>query len=284
MPPLKKKQPEKTAPKKAARGKTKAVKPSSTGLSKSAPKQPNMKDVKKQAVTHEKSKKNIKSALPKVAGKTTRSKIPRTSTVKRRQAEFLKAYFECNFSINKAAVKSGVGARTVYHWRETDPQFSELFDEAPETMLDIAHEYAIKNIKAGDTKLIIHFLNRLGNRHGLDSRSHRVDAKESVILKELLEDKVAPMEAAIRIHALGRAIPEFLKLQLSKNEPPAPPDDRPPLTSEELEQKYQESLAAAEGQRENFLPGRQEEVRLLKEEMKNLEQFGPDGAEVGGEA
>jgi hypothetical protein len=145
-----------------------------------------------------------------------------------------------------------------------------------ESIDDSFEEFLFRNARAGDSASVIFYLKTRGRRRGYVEKDHATNAKENAILDDFVAGNLSALEAGIKIHKLGRALPKVLELQLAKNEPPKPPDDRPPLSAEELEQKYQESIAKAEGQREGFLPERQEEIRLLKEEMKQQEQFAPE--------
>lgn len=241
-------------------------------------------------------KANFKSDLQvrKSSRKTGKKKACAKGTSQRakraRQLAFLKAYVarENNFNVTTVCNKLGINRRTFEKWRTDDPAFNEEFMTLFETIDDSFEEFLFRNARAGDSASVIFYLKTRGRRRGYVEKDHATNVKENAILDEFAAGNLSALEAGVKIHKLGRALPKVLELQLSKNEPPTPPEDRPPLTGEELEKKYQESIAIAEGQREGTsplpkdhpdyfsLPGRQEEVRQMKEEMKNLEQFGPE--------
>jgi hypothetical protein len=237
----------------------------------------------------EKDEAMVKVALHKTSqGKAKKKKAPKgiPQRAKRvRQKAFLYAFAkpEIRFNISVACQQADVSRRTYQAWKESDPKFAAEVDEVMESQIDKWEESLHKNILAGDATSVIFALKTKGRKRGWIEKDHSTDAKENIILDEFIAGTISALDAGIRIHKMGRALPKVLELQLAKNEPPAPPDDRPPLSSEDLEAKYQESLAIAEGQQAGFLPERREEVRVLKDEMKALEQFGPDGEPVGGE-
>jgi len=103
------------------------------------------------------------------------------------------------------------------------------------------------------------------------------DKYTAEVLEQVLSEDLSPREAAYKLQIKGIALPKVLELELSKKELNSPEDERPPITSEVLEQRYLEALAEAERQKERFLPARREEVRQMREEMKHLEQFVPVG-------
>lgn len=231
----------------------------------------------------------VKAVKPKSAQYKAKKKKASKGTSQRAKGARQKAFLIAlanpnnNFNISKACQQAGIGRRTYQSWKETDAKFAADVDEVVESQLDNWEECLHKNIKAGDATSTIFALKTKGRKRGWVEKDHATDAKENAILDEFAAGTISALDAGIKIHKMGRALPKVLELQLSKNEPPKPPDDRPPLTSEELEEKYLASLAIAEGQQEGFLVERREEVRVLKEEMKQLEQFGPDGEPVGGE-
>lgn len=224
-----------------------------------------------------------KSDKKKAVAKGTSQRAKRA-----RQLAFMKAFVakENNFNATTVCNKVGLSRRTFEKWCTDDLGFSEEFRGLIEHIDDFYEEFLFKNARAGDSASIIFYLKTRGRKRGYVERDHATDAKENAILDEFSGGTLTALEAAVKIHKLGRALPKVLELQLAKNEAPKPPDDRPPLTSEELDRRYEESLLIADGQRNGTLtgdhfslPGRQEEIRKLKEEMKKLEQFGPNTEE-----
>lgn len=103
-------------------------------------------------------------------------------------------------------------------------------------------------------------------------------AETAKIMQDLEEGTIDFLAAAYRFTALGLPLPEVIKIQLSKGEGDGESDDtRTPKSDAELDKAYHEAMAAADKQRETFLPERQAEVVQLKEDLKAQESFGPGG-------
>ncbi|MDD4091881.1 MAG: hypothetical protein PHQ63_04935, partial [Smithellaceae bacterium] len=98
-----------------------------------------------------------------------------------------------------------------------------------------------------------------------------------ILLNGVLSEKMTAREAGYRISLLGLPLPEILRIELSKIQPEPPPPDLPEqVKDEELERLYREQMSKINEQEKNWVPERQEDVRLLKEELKDVESFGPD--------
>lgn len=248
------------------------------------PSPPPAKSVKKTPKKAEKKGKKSAKRSNKPVQKKPISESAALKAKKAHQQAFLTAINAQVYpNISKACKTAGIGRVTFYDWRDNDPAFQQALHELEERVKDQYEENLYKDSKAGDSKSTVFFLERKGRDRGYGKEAD--SSKMRAILKRAMEGEITPLDAAYEINMLGLPLPEVLKLQLNKPAPPPPPpEERPPLTSEELEQKYQESLKIAEGQREDFLPKRQEEIRELKEEMKNLEQFGEEGGPAGVEA
>ena len=97
------------------------------------------------------------------------------------------------------------------------------------------------------------------------------------LLNGVLSGKMTAREAAYRINLLGLPLPEVLKIELSKIQPEPPPPDLPEqVKDEELERLYLEQMSKIKDQEEKWVPERNIEVKQLKEELKDVESFGPD--------
>ncbi len=97
------------------------------------------------------------------------------------------------------------------------------------------------------------------------------------ILKDVLDGKMTVREAGYKFNILGLPMPEAIRIELSKQEPVPPPPDLPDLIKdEELERLYREQMSKIKEQEGKWLPERNLEVKQLKDELKDVESFGPD--------
>ena len=225
-------------------------------------------------------KKKSKSVLAKKA-KSAKAKIKEYSAKarKRRQVNFIKHLIENNFNISKGCKMADVPRRTFYDWRRDDAAFKELLEDVFEARIDEWEACLHKNIKAGSDACVIFALKTLGKVRGWVERETS-NSKVIEILSRALKGDMSTREAAYQITMLGLPLPEVLKIELSKIQPDPPPPDLPPSVSdEELETQYQKKMTEIKKQEEKWLPERNLEVKQLKDELKDLESFGPDAAQ-----
>ncbi len=98
------------------------------------------------------------------------------------------------------------------------------------------------------------------------------------LLQAVLDNKMSAREAAYKISILGEPLPEILKIELSKAVLEEEVPENCP-TPDEIEKRAMEARLAAQTQRDSWVPQRQAEVILLKEEMKQHNSFSGDGSE-----
>jgi hypothetical protein len=242
-------------------------------------------EVKKPKITKTKQikakKRKPKGADAKKVNKTSKTETrgPLGKGKKLKQQKFIKYFIENNFNISKACNGTGITRKTYYDWLVNDPDFKERDMEAFEARIDEWEACLHKNIKAGSDASVIFGLKTLGKARGYVERETS-NAKVIEILSKVLSDEISTREAAYQITMLGLPLPEVLKIELSKIQPEPPPPDLPPAVSdEELENQYQKKMTEIKEQEENWVPERQEEVRVLKDELKDVESFGPDAEE-----
>jgi phage terminase small subunit len=97
------------------------------------------------------------------------------------------------------------------------------------------------------------------------------------ILQEVLDGTLSARDAGYKINILGLPLPEVLRIELMKQEPPTSDDGTYSATpTEELERRAAEMIQAAEAQPASFVPERKLEVEKLKEELKEHESFAED--------
>ena len=197
-----------------------------------------------------------------------------TDAMKARQGEFLKHLVQNQYNISVACQKTGIIRKTFYLWKENDPEFLDKYEETMEARIDEWERCLHKNILAGSETSVIFGLKTKGKERGYNEKETQ-SAKVVKILEDVIAGTLTVREAAYKVNAMGLPLPEVLKIEMSKQEPEEP--ETPPAASEEdLDKKYEEGFARANGQREHFLPQRQAEVQELKENMKKVDSFGPD--------
>jgi hypothetical protein len=104
-----------------------------------------------------------------------------------------------------------------------------------------------------------------------------VDKKTVEILDRLLSAEIDVTTAALQFSREGIPLPETLRVLLSKTVPEPPPPDLPEvIKDEELERLYREQMSKIKKQEETWVPERNGDIRKLKEELKDVESFGPD--------
>lgn len=199
-----------------------------------------------------------------------------TSGKRVRQAAFLVVLKEQRiFNVRRACADAGISRTQFYDWLKKDKRFQVVVEDIIEGRKDDFEEDLQKQSRAGDSRSTTFFLERKCRDRGYGKETD--STKLAAILKRAKEGEISPLDAAYEVNMLGLPLPEVLRLQLSKNEPMKPPGDeeyRAP-TVEEIERRAQEALESVQKEKAVFLPLRREEVVDLKQQMKNLEQFGP---------
>lgn len=239
---------------------------------KSATKNPKVKDLP----VSPKKKPAKKEAVKKGGKKRGISGSRREESTKACQDKFLEALANNRFCIYKACKEAGISRRIFYHWRDADSEFMGKYDDLNEAKIDAWEEALHRNIQAGDSVSIIFGLKMKGRKRGYGDKP--MPSKEAVsIINDLLAEKITVKEAAYKLYLLGEQIPDVMKIELEKTPVETPPPELPPaMSDEELEEAYQKGLAKQREEKEKFLPQRQEDVRQIKEELKNIDSFIPD--------
>lgn len=80
---------------------------------------------------------------------------PRTERTPQRMRELFLKELTRRGSVSDAARKAGVGRRTVYQWREAEPDFAAAWDEALETAIDALESEAWRRAREGVEKPLI---------------------------------------------------------------------------------------------------------------------------------
>jgi len=93
------------------------------------------------------------------------------------------------------------------------------------------------------------------------------------LLQAVLDNNMSAREAAYKITIMGEPIPEVLKIEMSKAVIEEEVPENCP-TPDQIEKRAMEAIAAAQAQRDYFVPERRKEVQQLKEDLKQHEAFG----------
>jgi len=152
----------------------------------------------------------------------------------------------------------------------------ERYNDANEAKIDAWEEALHRNILAGAEVSTIFGLKTKGRKRGYGDKP--MPSKEAIaIVKRLLADEITTKEAAYQLYIIGEQIPDVMKIELEKTPPDVPPPELPPAMDDaELEAGYQRKMAEINNEKEKWLPGRRKEVQGIKDDLKDIESFGPD--------
>ena len=212
-------------------------------------------------------------------GKRHISQKKREST-RARQLTFLRVFLEGRFCIAAACRAVGINRSTFYRWQKNQ-RFQRELDDLKQEKIDLIEAALFRNIQSGDPVSIIFALKTLGKNRGYVEaekvRTGELPAKRAMeILDSLLSGGIDVTTAALQFTREGLPLPDAVRLLLSKTTPPeAEPDLPVAISDEELEAGYRRKMAEIEGQKEQWLPERHKEVASLKDELKNVESWGP---------
>lgn len=169
----------------------------------------------------------------------------------------------------------------------------------PKSFADIppALRQCIKSIRADKNGVCVEItepkaaLETMARHHGVFERYRQSrrgqDAFTQGVLNRLKEGEIDAVTAALELEIEGLALPESLRILLGRSEP-EPPDPSAGqyavLSLEEMEARIAARRREIEEQTEEFLPKRQQEVRIIKEERDQRSKAHTDrGEEPDGE-
>lgn len=85
---------------------------------------------------------------------------------KKTKVELLEALRNNYANISDACEKCGVTRQTFYVWRDEDAEFDQAVKEINEQMVDKVESKMMREIKKGNTRLIMFYLNAKGKSRG----------------------------------------------------------------------------------------------------------------------
>jgi len=267
-----------SAPKKGTASKSKAAPKAASKTTKAAAKIQEAPPKKKAAPGKAPKKKTPKNPVAKKRGSKNPPRIGsrRKELTRACQDRFLEALTNNRFCIYKACKVAGIARQTFYLWRDNDSAFMERYSEVNEAKIDAWEEALHRNVVAGDTVATIFGLKTKGRKRGYGDKP--MPSKEAIaIVKRLLADEITTKEAAYQLYIIGEQIPDVMKIELEKTPPDVPPPELPPAMDDaELEAGYRRKMAEIDEEKEKWLPVRRGDVQGLKDELKDIESFGPD--------
>ena len=83
--------------------------------------------------------------------------------------------------ITQACKATGVGRRSVYEWRDKDPQFRQDMDDITEVAIDFAESQLFKQIQQGNTTATIFYLKTKGKERGYVERQEHAGVQNKPI-------------------------------------------------------------------------------------------------------
>ena len=82
--------------------------------------------------------------------------------------QFVEAFRKAGGILKDACEKTGIPRRTIFDWRQQDPEFDAACSEAQEIMLDEAETRLIAAVRRGNFKAIKFYLEHKGRARGYD--------------------------------------------------------------------------------------------------------------------
>ena len=201
-----------------------------------------------------------------------------------RQRAFITAYFKNAFNASAACRDCGINRSTFKKWMAEDPKFVDELHAATDARLDEAEGALMDLVRQGNVAATIFFLKAQGKQRGWIEGSpvkvkDIVSAKAAEILSGVLAGSIKPEDAGIMFDQIGLPLPEGLKLLIQKSEVAETPSDdgwNQSAIEEDLDRLYADRMAAIAEQESEFVPQRQEEVKKIKDELKDFDSFSPE--------
>lgn len=91
--------------------------------------------------------------------------------------------------VSLACEKVGISRQTFYRWKHEDPEFAQAVEEVNERALDLVEGYMFKQIEAGDSRMIMFYLNNRGRRRGYGYKNESGGDKNGSITLRISQDE-----------------------------------------------------------------------------------------------
>lgn len=116
----------------------------------------------------------------------------RHSQKAQKKKAFIEALEKSLGVVTQACKIVGISRRTVYNWRDDDPEFRGDMDEINEVSLDFAESQLFKQIQGGNVTATIFYLKTKGKKRGYVERQEVTGAQGGPIQTESLNlDKLS---------------------------------------------------------------------------------------------
>jgi hypothetical protein len=102
-------------------------------------------------------------------------------------AKFIRVLKAKAGNISETAKALKVGRRTIYLWKETDPEFREAIEDQTESLIDFAESKLLTSINNGSDTAIIFFLKTRGKARGYIEKSEVDHTTKGESLNKALE-------------------------------------------------------------------------------------------------
>lgn len=88
-----------------------------------------------------------------------------------KKKRFLKAFGECRGIVASACEKAGIARRTVYNWKQEDPEFAKAMAEVEESQIDFVEGKLMSLVDSGDATATIFYLKTKGRSRGYSEKT-----------------------------------------------------------------------------------------------------------------
>lgn len=216
-------------------------------------------------------------------GKATPEKVRKTAE----RDALLIALQKKSGNISEACKAANLGRATYYRWLNNDPEFAQACQDIKESIIDLAESQLYQEIKNSNLTAIIFYLKCQAKHRGYSEHHSAPDAEERKILTEYAAGTIDAIQAGTRYAMIGRPLPDVLRMQLAKMEPPeTEAGDEGVYTDEELEADFQAMQAKVGEEKDRWLPERREQVAQMKRDLDGNQQEGggedADAVDAGG--
>jgi len=119
--------------------------------------------------------------------------MPKSTTYYKKKKFFIEAYIKSGCNVGIACNKVKISRATYYLWLRDFPKFKQEIEDAQESLIDIVETQALKQIKEGNSQMIIFYLKTKGKNRGYTERQEIVGdinfgLRESERLQKIVEE------------------------------------------------------------------------------------------------
>jgi hypothetical protein len=180
-------------------------------------------------------------------------------------------------NISESCKAAQISRGSYYKWLNIDPDFAQACQDIKESMIDLAESKLYQEIENSNLTAIIFYLKCQAKHRGYSEHHSAPDAEERKILTEYAAGTIDAIQAGTRYAMIGRPLPDVLRMQLAKMEPPeTDAGDEGVYTDEELDADFQAMAAKVDEEKDRWLPNRREQVAEMKRDLEGNQRAGGD--------